>query len=497
VSRPDERARAAASVPPRPRTPPPWLHAVQRGHAPNCSSAGSAVGWALTSAVGAAVVLNAFADRFLRWLDTHEDGGPPGDPDPSRRAPDTQDPAGPAPGQGPPRADALRVRMEADAALIAWPEPPALLHVDRAMGARALRAGAHRVGPAHGPEDTPPGALSAPTEAHLAVTDRCPVACTGCYLSAGPDRPTTEPEDLLQQLDALAAAGVLEVAFGGGEALLRADLPALAAAARDRGLVPNLTTSGFGLTARRARELASLMGQVNVSLDGVDQTYRDSRGWDGAGLGLTAIRRLAEAGARVGVNTVLTRPLLEAPQALEDLGAAVAAAGAQEWQWLRFKPTGRGAEAWDALSPTPETLAGIWPRALALERATDLTIRWDCALVPFLTPHLDAPDRAARLGVHGCPGGERLWARSASGDWAPCSFAPGAPAADLDAAWRTDAQLQAWRDRAASPPAPCAGCDWAAVCRGGCRVVAAHLTGDAMAADPQCPRVRAHARPAP
>lgn len=478
------------------RTPPPWLHSVQRGHAPNCSSAGSAVGWALASAAGAAVVLNAFADRFLHWLDAHEGGGPPGSTQATTG--EAAVGAGSTPSaQDPPGAAALRVRIEADAALIAWPEPPALLHVDRAMGLRALQAGARRAGPPGGHGETPEGALSAPTEAHLAVTDRCPVTCTGCYLSAGPDRPITEPGDLLEQLDALAAAGVLEVAFGGGEALMRADLLGLAAAARDRGLVPNLTTSGFGLTARRARALAAVMGQVNVSLDGVDQTYRESRGWDGAGLGLTAVRRLAEAGARVGVNTVLTRPLLASPDALEDLGAAVAAAGAQEWQWLRFKPTGRGADAWDTLSPPPEALTALWPRALALEASTRVTIRWDCALVPFLTPHLDAPDRAARLGVHGCPGGERLWARSASGGWAPCSFAPGAPAADIDSAWRDDPQLQAWRARAASPPAPCSGCDWAAVCRGGCRIVAAHLTGDAMAADPQCPRVRAHAGATP
>ncbi|MEC7947942.1 MAG: radical SAM protein [Myxococcota bacterium] len=424
-------------------------------------------------------MLNAFADRFLRWLETHEDGDP---------GPDGSRDGGP-PGDPVPEPEAVRVRMEGERALVAWPEPAALLHVDRSMGVRARRAGARAVG--H--EVDIEGALSAPTEAHLSVTDRCPVACTGCYLSAGPERPSTEPTDLLSQLDALADAGVLEVAFGGGEALLRADLMGLAAAARARGLVPNLTTSGFGLTARRARALAGVMGQVNVSLDGVDETYTQSRGWNGAGLGLAAIRRLADAGARVGVNTVLTRPLLDEDGALERLGAAVAAAGAHEWQWLRFKPTGRGAAAWADLAPSPQALAGLWPRALDLEASTGVTLRWDCALVPFLTPHLSAPDRAARLGVHGCPGGERLWARSAGGEWAPCSFAAGAPSDTLAAAWRDGPQLRAWRKRAAAPPAPCDTCAWAAVCRGGCRIVAAHLTGDAMAADPQGPRVLAQA----
>ncbi len=448
--------------------PPPWLRSVQRGHAPNCSSAGSVVGWALTTAVGAAVVLNLFADRFLVWVHRGDDP-PTGDADGSEADPPD-----------------VRVRLEEDGALVAWPDPPALLHVDRAMGEAALAAGARRVG---GDGAAPAGALSAPTEAHLAVTDRCPVACTGCYLSAGPDRAPTEPEDLLPVLDRLAQDGVLEVAFGGGEALLRDDLPALAGAARARGLVPNVTTSGFGLTPTRARALASRCGQVNVSLDGLGAAYADTRGWDGAALGLRALRRLIDAGARVGVNTVLSGPLLAEPDALEALGRAIAQAGAVEWQWLRFKPTGRGAEAWDALAPTTAQLVAAWQRALALETETGLVIRWDCALTPFLAAHDLSPGRAARLGVHGCPGGTRLWARSAAGAWAPCSFAEASETPD----WDGDPTLRAWRERAADPPEPCASCDWRAVCRGGCRVVARHLTGDALAPDPQCPRVQAHA----
>ena len=73
-----------------------------------------------------------------------------------------------------------------------------------------------------------------------------------CNLSAGPDRSATEPADLGPQLEALAEAGVLEVAFGGGEALLREDLLALAEKARSLGLVPNHTTSGPLHSRRRS-----------------------------------------------------------------------------------------------------------------------------------------------------------------------------------------------------------------------------------------------------
>ena len=433
---------------------------IREGHAPNCSSAGSVVSLALLSTAATGVVVSVWADRLTRWL--RRDRGP---------------------GEAPPP----RVRDEGDTAVVAWPEPPAVLEVSTEAAAALTAAGATPVGGG----SPVPGGQTAPTEVHLAVTDRCPAQCTGCYLSAGPDRPGTEPDDLHAQLAELAALGVFEVAFGGGEALLRDDLLALAAEARALGMVPNLTTSGFGVTPERAARMATLFGQVNVSLDGVGRHYTAARGWAGAERGLTALKTLAAGGVRCGVNTVLSKPLLDADGALDALGEQVAAAGAREWQWLRFKPVGRGAAAWASLAPTPEQLDETLPRALELGERLGLTVRIDCALVPFVAPVVDDPDRLRQLGVVGCPGGVGLWARSAAGAWAPCSFSSGQAAPEsLAAHWRHEPSLSRWRDRASAPPEPCASCAVASVCRGGCRVVAGFLTGDELAADPQCPRVR-------
>lgn len=482
------------------------IRSIRAGHSPNCSSAGSVITVALMSTVAAGVVVNLWADRLLRWMRADpppesDPGGPGGGGAPPTTDPSGGDgpnptgaPADPDPSAAPARASnrrtapgSPRLRPEAEGAVLAWPEPPALLLVDDAL-ADQLRA---RGVPEVGGGAAVPGGLSAPTEAHLAVTDRCPAACTGCYLSAGPDRPATEPGDLRERLDELAAMGVFEVAFGGGEALLREDLFDLAAHAQQLGMVANLTTSGFGLTPRRARQMAALFGQVNVSLDGLGETYAASRGWSGAARGLGALQMLTDAGVRCGVNTVLTRPLLGDTGALDALGDAAAAAGAVEWQWLRYKPAGRGAAAWATLAPSPAQLDGVFPESLRQEARTGMVIRFDCALVPFVADAVGDAARLEQLGVVGCPGGVGLWARSADGGWAPCSFAPGqTTSAPLPERWRTDPTLQAWRARAEAPPAPCDQCAVARVCRGGCRVVAAHLVGDAMAPDPQCPRVR-------
>ncbi len=419
------------------------IRSVRPGHAPNCSSAGSVVGLALVSVVVASALLNTWAERFGRFT---RDGSP-----------------------APPK-----LRRDREGSVARWPDPPALLGLDAAATAAALAMGAEVVGTG----------VSAPNEVHVAVTAQCPVRCDGCYLDAGPDRAHADLEALEADLVRLAAMGVFEVALGGGEAPERADR--VAAVARSLGLTPNLTTSGFGVTAARAARMAALYGQVNVSLDGLDG-YVATRGWDGRKLAVTAIDRLVAAGVRVGVNTVLGRAVL--PE-LEGFAGVLAEHGVREWQWLRYKPAGRATEDYLRRRAEPADLDRLWPRLLAIEAATGLTMRIDCAMVPFLAPHLSDPSVLARFGVVGCTGGETLLARTATGAWAPCSFAgagaPGEPAA----IWADDPMLEAWRGRAARPPEPCASCPVQSVCRGGCRIVAGHLTGDPLAPDPECPRVR-------
>ncbi|MDG1481437.1 MAG: radical SAM protein [Myxococcota bacterium] len=436
---------------------------LRRGHAPNCSSGSSVVGLALVSAVAAGAILNTFADRFRRWRDDDHSSDNSSDDD----------------------APPPRIRTEAFGAILAL--AGAQLHLSPAWAAQARAAGATSIGTGV----LVPGALTAPTEVHLAITDHCPVRCEGCYLSAGPGGSAAEGIDAA--LTALADLGVFELALGGGEPLSHPDLFTILRRARDLGMVPNLTTAGLSLTAQDAQQLAGLVGQINVSIDGLGALYSSVRGFSGAERALRSVALLSEAGIRVGVNTVLSGPLLAAPEALRALGQAIQDAGAREWQWLRFKPVGRGAQTWAQLSPAPEQLDRVWNRALQAEADTGLIIRFDCALTPFLVDADIPRDRMEALGVVGCIGGESLWARDTAGNMSPCSFFPGESGdADLSARWASDPTLADWRQRAAEPPAPCASCDHAAICRGGCRAVAAHF-GDPMAADPQCPRVRCSA----
>lgn len=342
-----------------------------------------------------------------------------------------------------------------------------LVAVDRDLAARAGLDG----GELWRRPDPPP---SPPLEVHVAVTARCPVRCEGCYQSASPEGAHVDRASIERALRDLSARGVFTVAFGGGEPLSRDDLPELARLARDLGLVPVVTTSGFGLTAERARSLAPF-AQVNVSHDGVGDGYAAVRGFDGASVADRAVALLVDAGVSVGINHVLTR------QNADGLAAMCAHAerlGAGELQLLRYKPAGRAASLdYLARRLSPSQVASLGPslRELAA-RHPSLSLRVDCALVPLLSPALSDPDALARFGVFGCEAGRHLGALDARGRPQGCSF-------DTEA---TDPlALAAWAD---APPEPCALCPVRAVCRGGCRVVARHLTSS-LGPDPECPRV--------
>lgn len=383
----------------------------------------------------------------------------------------------------------MKVRWESWGAWLRTDTPPALVALeDDEARARGLAPPARRP------------ARPMPLEVHLAVTSRCGAGCHGCYLDARPDGEEPPRPQLEAILDALAAADVFTVAFGGGEPTTRTDLADLAMAARARRLVPVLTTSGLGLTPTKIERLRAF-GQVNVSYDGAGSAYEAVRGFDGAASAESAIRALTKAGIPVGVNVVLTATTFaHLPATLRrarDLGA-------REAQLLRYKPAGRGASLdYHAKKLTPSQAASLGPtlRELTLAFADETPafgLRIDCALVPFLSADPELAHRGdllEALGIFGCEAGDGLAAVTVAGAVAPCSFLP---ATDLDAihlaeGFPSNPGLVALRRSEA--PEPCRSCPLQSVCRGGCKVVAHFVGGPAAAGrslpDPECPRVLA------
>ncbi len=385
-----------------------------------------------------------------------------------------------------------RFRAEGFGGIVQLDRPQALVFVDRAR-ARTLgyEGGARWDGAADFP-----GRLSAPLEAHLQLTNRCDAGCSGCYTSATPAGIPRE-QDLAawkQSIDALAAAGVFHLALGGGESALLPWLGEVASYARERGLVPNLTTSGLYDDATLARlvRIAPLFGQINVSMDGVGPVYASVRGIDGFAQADRAIVALRTVTRDVGINAVLTK---ESAADLPALFRYAKSRRLSQLELLRYKPSGRGRREYDAQRMTDEQAAQLLPTVLRLSLRHRTRVRLDCSLVPFIAHHRPAPRLLAWLSIYGCAGGDQLVGAKADGRLTACSFAPpedGAPVKDLAAYWDADRAFAAFR---AWPKAeaPCQGCEYLPLCRGGCKVVSLHVLGRLSAPDPECPRVIAHA----
>jgi radical SAM protein with 4Fe4S-binding SPASM domain len=387
-----------------------------------------------------------------------------------------------------------RARFERFGAIVQLTVPRALVFVDRVMARQILKVDGKPAAWRQPESELGEHVLSAPLEAHLQITNRCGAGCKGCYTGASPEGAPREwgLHEWKRALDALAGAGVFHVALGGGESAALPWLGELADHARARGIIPNLTTSGLeGLDALVA--IADRFGQINVSLDGLGDTYAAVRGFDGFARADAAIRRLREVKREVGINVVVTRHNFAE---LDALFAYAAERRLSEIELLRFKPSGRGARAYADLRCTDEQHRAFLPAILASARRHRVRVKVDCSYTPMLAHH--EPDRAllAELAVYGCTGGDFLVGAKPDGRVTACSFAsPPPPHGDhrprvdeLASYWpQPDAfgAFRTWRDARE----PCASCTYHDLCRGGCKVVSVHVTGDLSAPDPECPRV--------
>ena len=336
--------------------------------------------------------------------------------------------------------------------------------------------------------------MSAPIEAHLALTNACTAGCSHCYQSSGDPMPgELGREGMLALVDSLADAGVFHVALGGGESFLLPWLFDVAERARERGMVPNVTTSGLVMSEEIARRCI-VFGRVNVSLDGTDpEGYGEFRRAESFPKVERAVAMLTKHHKHVGVNTVVTRRNADH---LEKIVAWADSAGLDEVEFLRLKPAGRGSDAWWDHRPTEEQNRALLPRLLALRRRNPrISLKVDCSFAPMVAALGTDPEVLSFFSVLGCEGGDYLVGIDAAGRAKPCSFEHDAeggnkiPAMELSTRWNDPATFPEYRGYSSAPPEPCASCVHQRVCRGGCRVVAKFVTGDARAPDPECPRV--------
>ena len=383
-----------------------------------------------------------------------------------------------------PTRNKMDYRFENFGGIIAGDKPPFLAFVDRDyMRSLGLDNTRHW----HS-NDGSIGVLSAPTEVHFAATNKCNASCSHCYMAAGDQLEQELTTDQFKEaLDVLAELKVFHIALGGGEALLREDFFEIAEYAREKGLVPNLTISGINVDPVNAEKM-KILGQVNISIDGVGKDYAIYRGVDHFETVDKAFDLLARHNIPVGINCVIGSANFDL---LESIFAYAAKKNVNEIEFLRYKPSGRGTEAFEKYKLTGDQNIELIPLLKSLSEKYQLTSKVDCSFIPMMCWHKPPIEELYAMAAYGCEAGNVLLGITSDGRVSGCSFLP---ETDLSVFELRDPSVRrkefsTFFDWTKNAPLPCRNCQYLEICKGGCHAVAKFVTGSFADPDPDCPAV--------
>jgi MoaA/NifB/PqqE/SkfB family radical SAM enzyme len=254
----------------------------------------------------------------------------------------------------------------------------------------------------------------APRALQFALTNRCNLACTFCSRDVEA-RSAWTADSAFEVLHGLAEAGVLEVAFGGGEPWVFPRFEELVCRLyAETPLAVSFTTNGLALTPRRLAAIRGRYGQCRLSL------YEDNH-WR------RKVAALADADARFGVNYLVTPERLES---LERVVLELVGLGCRDVLLLSYN----GADG--ALHLAPAQARELARRVALLGRALSgrcqlkLDVCWGERMegVPRLFPRSD------------CGAGRDFLVLTSDRKVMPCSFhhvaLPVEGAQDVMRAWR-------------------------------------------------------------
>jgi mycofactocin radical SAM maturase len=325
------------------------------------------------------------------------------------------------------------------------------------------------------------GGLEAPICLTWELTYGCNLACRHCLSSSG----RRDPAELSTAqakafLDELAAMKVFYVNIGGGEPTLRTDFLELVEHAVSARIGVKFSTNGTTMSRQKAVRYAAMdYLDIQISLDGATPATNDPvRGEGSYESARRAMELLANAGF-VGfkVSVVVTRLNAGELESLLELAQSYDAT----LRVTRFRPSGRGADSWFELRPTPEQLAEVY----GFLSSHDEVLTGDSFF------HL-SPLGAPLAGLNLCGAGRVVCLVDPLGDVYACPFVmhPDFRAGSIldqggfERVWRRSGLFEGLR-RPSSGGA-CNACEAFSGCRGGC-MAAKYYTGlDLDGPDPEC-----------
>jgi len=320
--------------------------------------------------------------------------------------------------------------------------------------------------------------LKAPVNLTWEVSLACNLRCSHCLSSSGePAHGELSREEALDLVEQLHRNQVFQVNFGGGEPFMRPDFEEILDACHQRGIMTCISTNGTLLDEARVARLAkSRLVAIQVSMDGATRETCDAiRGRGVYDKAIEAIRLLAATRIPTSINTVLTTQNAGEIPAMYEMAKSLGVS----LRVSRFRPSGRGADNWEELRPTPAQLLAFsdWLAKSGDVRTGD----------SFFS--LTSQERQG-LGLNLCGAAKLTCCVGPTGNMYPCAFlqtdrfkAGSLREQSFKEIWDESEIYESFRNLRIHSCEECTRFDQ---CHGGCPAVAWHLKNDISGGDPEC-----------
>ncbi len=180
-----------------------------------------------------------------------------------------------------------------------------------------------------------------PIRIYWETTLACNLHCIYCFNDSGKKRPFELcTEEMMQAMDGLKEANVLDLRFTGGELTRRDDWFDVLKRAKELGFSVSCNTNGIYSDPEVPDKFAQLrIEQVTISIDGRKENHEKHRGKNTFDRTLRSLERMQELGVRLRINTLIRKSSLDDLDYMADLAADH---GVEEINFFITRFVGRG-----------------------------------------------------------------------------------------------------------------------------------------------------------
>ena len=332
-------------------------------------------------------------------------------------------------------------------------------------------------------------------------TPKCSRSCLHCgFASNPPALDALGTEETKHVVDEIYDFGASYLGLGGGEPLMRRDLPEIISYAKKIGLNVSLLTSGYFLDDKIFDNLVRNGVRISLSIDGADDINDAIRGKGAYATAVSAMEKSSRAGLLDCLVATITKVDVDlhniTPEDMEHVIKLAQEYGAR-WMVIHgFIPFNRKKEHL-AKAPSPQQYEKIWNDVydLSLKYKGKPEVNVYCTFYARVAKQRGMPnfdDWFKNFFLGKCAIAGKYMSVIENGDVIPCSFNDRIRLGTvkekrLEQIWdelqKSDFVLNL-NDRS-NLKGKCGVCEYRELC-GGCRTRAEMYTGDMFASDPAC-----------